>query len=212
MPRKFFRRKRRNARKYRRTLYKRGNYKPKTFYFKRTFTAEQDVYDYTGVTHFVGNGVSGNYRLAQLPNYTEFTNLFDQYKIAGVQQKFVYSANSQDPSSTSALPMLGFIHDYDDGTALSSLNDYLQYPNHKVYRMDKPVIKTFFRPKSALAVYSGAFTSYARNNNWIDVGSPSVEHYGLKWYIDPMIPGIGSNVIGKLRIYITVYLKMKNVR
>lgn len=33
----------------------------------------------------------------------------------------------------------------------------------------------------AVAVYSGAFTSFANApSSWIDSGSPNVQHYGLK--------------------------------
>jgi hypothetical protein len=42
-----------------------------------------------------------------------------------------------------------------------------------------------WKPHMAVAVYSGAFTSFANEPaNWIDSGSPNVQHYGLKAYAD----------------------------
>jgi hypothetical protein len=40
-------------------------------------------------------------------------------------------------------------------------------------------------PKVAIASYNGVFTGYSQNNKpvWVDSGSPSVAHYGIKWAV-----------------------------
>lgn len=42
-----------------------------------------------------------------------------------------------------------------------------------------------WRPSFAMAVYSGAFTSFAPATGWIDCGSPNVVHYGIKAAFSP---------------------------
>lgn len=139
-----------------------------------------------------------SFRFNDLPSYTEFTTLYDQYKIRGVQLTIWLQANSfsskqilsNAPTAATPdiqLPMLYYVRDYDDATGLT-LPAMQQYPGMKMRQMDRP-IKIFVRPKPLLMLYessiaTGYGTAY-RNTPWVDINHVDVPHYGLKMIIDP---------------------------
>jgi len=122
---------------------------------------------------------SFNFELAYLPSYAEFTALYDQYRIESVLVRFVPTVNTSTPADA-LQGFLALVVDYDDINNPSSMDQMYQYGNCAVYPANKEVVAKI-RPRAALAAYSGTFTSYANiGNMWIDVASPSVQHYGLK--------------------------------
>jgi len=74
--------------------------------------------------------------------------------------------------------------DFDDGNLLSTNTDYLQYETFKERLLVMPshvVKKVPLKPRIAAAAYAGGvFNSYMNTTGWLDVASPSVEHYGVK--------------------------------
>ncbi len=121
-----------------------------------------------------------NFQLSYLPSYTEFTALYDQYKIEAIDIGILPSA----VTSTPADPSNGYVVlavDYDDASTPANVDTLLQYGSAEVFPINS-AIRFRLRPRLAKAAYSGAFTSYANEAaSWIDVGSPSVQHYGLKF-------------------------------
>jgi hypothetical protein len=122
---------------------------------------------------------SFKFTLDSLDNYTEFTSLFDLYRIDKIVFRLIPLQNTVEaPATQKDVGLLYGAVDLDDyaGATVATL---CQYPNMKIANFDEKL--TFaFKPKFAVAAYSGAFTSYANTGGWIDMGSPSVEHYGLK--------------------------------
>jgi len=118
------------------------------------------------------------FALNNLTGYTSITSLFDQYRIVGVNIKFV---PSQLVYTAAAQPIYTVL-DYDDATpvVVSSLS---QYDTLKI----SPASAYFERslkPRTAVAAYSGAFTSFGNvTNMWFDSGSPGVQYYGVKYGI-----------------------------
>lgn len=175
-------------------------------YYKRSYMTSFNTYNWA-----LMNNQGWDFFLSQLPNYTEFTNLYDQYKISRIKVKFIYSANSQDVTTAAnitALPNLLTVVDNNDSTALTSAGDYCQYKDFRIRRMDKPC-SVYFKPQFAVAAYSGAFTSYASKTGWIDCASYNVKHYGLKFGVDPMFYGDGSSVTGRVQCILTYYMKFR---
>lgn len=160
-----------------------------------------------GVNHY---GTA--FTLASLPNYQEFTNLFDSYRINGVSVLILFDHNSSDvgPSGTNIIPNLTHVIDYDDANVLTAESQYLEYEKYKINRLDKPVKFYIPKPRFAIAAYSGAFTSYATKTGWVDCASPSVEHYGYKMLIDgSMAGGAGTNTLGVVKVITTYYISCK---
>lgn len=183
--------------------------------FTRCEDASFDVIDNTNLLeHKVGDGVNNTFKLSVLPNASEFTTLFDAYRIDKVKLTFIYSSNDavQGTSATNSLPMIGVVKDYDDATALTSVGDYEQYETYKLKRIDKP-FSVVLRPRIAMSAYQGAFTGYINTSaKWIDANSPDVQHYGLKWFIWKPNPQSTGAKLGQLHIMVKYYLSFKLTR
>jgi hypothetical protein len=86
-------------------------------------------------------------------------------------------------NSTTTLVPLYCVIDYDDSTNLTSVAAAEAYSTCLVLSPGESCDRTF-KPRIALAAYSGAFTSYANAPSmWIDAGSTGVQHFGVKTYV-----------------------------
>jgi hypothetical protein len=119
-------------------------------------------------------------------NITDFSSLssvFDQYRIMAVEIMFRPQAQSPAPTASSK----GFLYtviDYDDSTVLTSVSQAEAYENCIATEAWQSQ-RRCFKPRAALAAYSGSFTSYANvEAPWIDAASNGVQHYGIKYAID----------------------------
>lgn len=148
---------------------------------------------------------SGNFKLSDLPNYTDFTALFDKYRFVCVIVKFIPSSTLGDVNSTSVLtgdnPLVYTVIDYDDSQAPLSVDELRQFDTAQV----NPVGKYFqrvFCPRAALAAYSGTFTSYstAPQRMWFDCNSPNVQFYALKWASTPFTTGTGTAAMFQMEV------------
>lgn len=138
-----------------------------------------------------------NFTLSDLPSYTDFTSLFDQYRIAQVTVRFVPVTQPFGPATTATdLPALHTVIDLDDSTAPGSIDALRQYGTHQV-TPNQSYFERVFTPRYTVAAYSGAFTSYslAPAYSFIDSNSPTVQYYGLKWGTTPVTTVSGSFIL-----------------
>jgi len=123
-----------------------------------------------------------NFTLGSLPNATEYTNLFDQYRILEVILSFVpYSTAAISSTVASAYPgLIATWLDYDDSNLPANIAEGQQYDSYQRNICTAPFDRVV-HPRSAVASYSGSFASYDNvYGNWHDSNSPNVQHYGLK--------------------------------
>lgn len=177
----------------------------KVYKFKRTV-------DLGNITASAAGDVLGalKFTLADLPNYTEFTALYDQYKIYFVVLRFVPDQNmaSANNAAGTTTPILYHVIDYDDATAPANKTDLFQYQNLKVRNFSR-FSKITLRPHVAVAAYQGAFTGYANFKSlWLDAANTAVEHYGVKYCISQP----SANWVTSWRLVATYYMAFKNVR
>jgi len=162
-----------------------------------------------------------SFQLSDLPSSTEFTNLFDQYRIRKVTVTASISRKNT-PAVVAALhaatvpitPLLLDVVDYDDASALN-LAGIEQYENLRITAFDgSRTVTRSFKPHIAAAAYSGTFVSYANlTDQWIDCNSPAVQHYGWKSILRGDLEGsAGGYVYGATNIYATYELEFRNVR
>lgn len=130
------------------------------------------------------------FALSDVPSYTEFTNLFDSYKISAVKVTFFPQWSNNDMQNnggigtgvgTMANPII-FTTTADDDTALlSSQASSLQVSKA---RMVKNVLKPFsiyVRPKFQTEVATTlAFSSGVPKTGWCDTDNYGVTHYGAQ--------------------------------
>lgn len=122
------------------------------------------------------------FQLDDLPSYTEFTALFDQYRIRGVKLDLFFNQSAADSNNPVGSGLFCHFIDLDDATAPASEAEVCQrgylkktspFGHHKI----------FIRPRTSKALWQGAFTAYGQNNSnqWIDCTYPAVEYYGWKY-------------------------------
>lgn len=189
------------------------------YHFCRAFEMELAFNPSEGTRFFsnasVTHAAASSFSLDDLPNATEFGNLFDSYRIDSVSMKWMFTATNNALSGVayvSAMPLLYTVIDKDDGTPATTLEEMEQYQNLKVRRCEKP-LKAYVRPRVAISVYKGAFTGYgqANKNFFVDMANQDIEYYGLKWAIDPN--GCTTDaVVGQFKIIVKYYFTCKDVR
>ena len=124
-------------------------------------------------------GVSYSFQLSDLPSFADFTALFDSYRIDEVELTMIPGWTQFD-NNTMALVLS--VVDFDDATVSTDLSAFLQSENVQQHTPHEP-IRIKLKPKFATAAFSGAFTSYSVSQGWVDCGSPSVQHYGIKLFL-----------------------------
>lgn len=161
--------------------------------------------------------------LQQLPNATEFTNLFDNYRIKRVKWKLLFNRNVAQTNSnlagqgfiTDGIPVIGWVVDYDDSDTPGSEDTLLQYNDYKVTNFDKP-ITIYYEPRTSGLAYTGPLTNgYIENKagQWCDTSSPAIVHYGLKLMINGAVDGDAQERnIGTVSVYCTMYCQFKNAQ
>lgn len=206
--------KRMSLRKRRRVRRRRPSPSNNIFRTKRSFF-ETFTVNYNGGT--VNTFDAFDFKLNTLPSYTEFTNLYDSYRITKIKMHWlprmnIFSFDAYTATSTES-PQLLTVVDTDDSTVPSSLDELLERETMRVHHFSKPFTITF-KPKFSLAAWGGTlFTSYAEGgaNQWIDVLSPGVPYFGVKVGTTTYSTNnSGENPVWD--IITTYYLEFKKVR
>lgn len=173
-----------------------------------------------GQMKFWGSG--GNNSQIAIPNYTEFTNLFDEWKIDYVKIKIMFTnnisnaINNPNPQySMPPLPTLQLAVDTDDDVPPTSSNDLLQYQNLRTRCFDTNGPEYIqFKPKAQLATEAGNIlaTGYASNyGGWLNTSSAGTDYMGLKMFLD--LGGTTTNAhFGDFVFYVTYGLKFRGVK
>jgi hypothetical protein len=119
---------------------------------------------------------SKQFQLSDCTGYADLISVFDQYRIVSIE---CYLTPTGSTASTNDGKLTSVI-DFDDASALTGLTAYA-YSN-AVTSSGVSCHYRHFIPHAANALYgSGVFTSFGNvASPWIDAGSVSVPHYGLK--------------------------------
>lgn len=193
-----YRNKRRRPRKQRvpRKLVNLG-----THYFRRTATL-------TPLTAASTNAEIV-FKFIDIPNETEFTNLFDQYMITKIVLKFMPEQNVSDVTNGigARVPTIRCASDPDGGSGTSF--EALGEMKHVDLYLNRPRTYTIYNPSVATSVYESAIaTAYGpKKKRWIDLSYVEVPHYSWKYalYNTP-------TTNWTCPIFATYYFKCKGVR
>lgn len=164
----------------------------------------------------VGTGLS--FKLSSLPDYSDFTNAFDSYRIVGIKYKYIFSANTvltTTSTTNQLLPNFYYVVDTNSVSGSVTIATLCQHDNMKVQRIDRP-ITVYFKPKPAVTMWNTAVASgYSAGSSkmWMDMDSPSIEYYGLKTFTNGSAAGgVGSSILGRWTQIVTYYLQFKGTR
>lgn len=130
------------------------------------------------------------FTLADGDNAVNFMSLFDQYKITKVEVWL----EPQAALGTTAFGVLYSTVDLDDA---NTPTNYRSVNAHQSALVGLGGAGRYhaWQPNVATALYSGVFTSFGNEPaGWIDVASPSVQHFGLK-IASPPTPTVVTYVL-----------------
>lgn len=153
---------------------------------------------------------SKSFLLSDLPNSSEFTALFDAYRIWKVETTFIPKYNVSDYSSGGAaygLPTIYIASDENSTANPASINELCQYKNCVFRRFDRPITYTVY-PKISIQTAGGAaqLVDTDMKNKYVRSAYPSVEHNGIMWGLD-MPVGLGDF---KADVCFKYFLKLKD--
>lgn len=154
------------------------------------------------------------FRLSDLLQATEFTRLFDSYRLNGVKITMSPLTNSSLTANPSYKLMTAIDLD-DDQTP--TVNSMLQRSNVQIKTVtaggnNPQVFSRFLRPRFLTQLYETATsTGYGQGprKQWLDTADPSIPHYCLKvvWDTDPVL---ASDILWQF--YFTYYIEFKSLR
>lgn len=172
----------------------------------------------TGPNSIVETGANQHlaysFKLDNVVNPSDFTNLYDMYRINKVTL-FVEPLWDQAGSVASANPVnyrLRVVHDYNDNNPLTDEDQYLEYSNCKSYTaIRNRSIKITLYPKINNTVENvgggQAFTSMASNKVWLNMADDEVPHFGIKMFVPSSISNLGTTLF---KVRAKYHLSMKN--
>lgn len=156
-----------------------------------------------------GSGFAFNFRLQDLPVFGEFTQLFDQYMIRGIEFEIIPRITQAVVQTPNSIGNVWSVLDYDDSVSPANVQELMQYQNVQRTQMTQ-VHKRMLVPAIRGNAFSSAGTAYTpKKKQWIDLSDPGTEHYGVKVWVDGL--GAGAPAI-EFDIVTTYHLAMKNVR
>ena len=150
------------------------------------------------------------FQLDDLPNVSDFSNLYDSYKLYGVKVQFfpIFNVTSDVPSANTRLspPMLYTYIDKDDAV-VPSIGEFMEFSNGKKRPFTR-MLKEYVRPRITREVYRSAIaTAYevAQTPVKLDMAYTNVPHYGLKWALVIPSQQADTNIVWRMKVVLTYY-------
>lgn len=180
-------------------------YTPKRTYTRRRFyrrprpnklhsfniVRECELLTITNAALSVNNYYGVVFRLDQVPNYSELVALFDSYQIDKVKVMLTPVKNQLNTGISIDTPRLHYCIDYDDGSPPGTVTEMQEYATYKVCEANRP-LTIWLKPKISLQTFrTGLAEAYCRPDAYIqqhlllDCANPDIQHYGLKFAIEP---------------------------
>lgn len=131
------------------------------------------------------NGFTFTFLLSNLRNSSDFTNLFDQYRINKVDLYFKLIQNPEAPTTTNIpatyYPTLWYIRDYDDSANMTVANMQEKQGVKRIVMKPDMINKISVTPKFQRMLYQTlTSTGYGPAQGWLDCVDASIPHYALK--------------------------------
>lgn len=217
---KYRKRKPKSFKRYRNMKVKKSPYNATTYYFKRKcklISLNTNSGGYLSNTFIFG--------LNQLPNYTEFTTLGDQFCIRYIKLYAVYRGTTLSMIESANNSYIGYpnlicVRDYDDDSiptpSETGYNELREYNKSKTFTFtaEKRCFQIGLTPAIRTEAYRSLTTSsyVPKFKQYIDCDTPDTPHYGLKMVIQtPSISALNTP-ISYYDFYATFYIALKNVR
>jgi hypothetical protein len=143
--------------------------------------------------YFTLDGVSGA---------TEFTALYDQYRLLGVNVELFPSSDTMVGGSIYAAS------DYDDAAAPASVGAMTQYSSAVRFPPGKPIVLKSDKLAVDVSVFgtSGSAPGVNLRSPWIDCGKSDVQHFGIK------LAATATTAVVTYTINVRYTMQFRNIR
>lgn len=164
----------------------------------RRFVRQKGVHSFNRTWAFTtinqSSAVSGvatrcyTFNLGLLPSVTDFTTLFDRYRITYIKL-YCYLKVTPDANTTPATasyPRIYWANDFDDSTDPANLDELFQYTKLKSAMLSphRPVVIKL-RPAVLYQVFNNLTNAQTPKwRQWVDMATTGVPHYGVKLGIE----------------------------
>jgi len=156
-----------------------------------------------------------SFKLDNVVNPTDFTNLYDSYKINKITLFLERQLNQTGvtPSYNPTNKRIRVVHDYNDNNLLTDEDQYLEYSNCRSYPViGNGTIAITLYPKINNGVLNAgggvnAFTSMASSKVWLNVDDDEVPHFGLKIFVPAQVTALDGPQLFKVRAKYHISLK-----
>lgn len=158
---------------------------------------------------YIGGVLAGT---AANPGASDFTALYDFYRLDSVEVSLMYGANMFAPGTAAVaqLPIMNIAFDPSD-ISVTSLSSILQYQDlHTVQMGNQRTMNGYVvqcKPRPLLTA-GGTATAVVQENPWINKDTPTIPYYGLKIFYDSA-GSTAATVIGIVSFYIKYHWSMK---
>lgn len=158
-----------------------------------------------------------NFQFNDVVNATEFSTLFDQYKLNYVVMKFIPTWNSNIAGTyTGTIPSIEFKRDHDDSTN-PDLQQWAQTASVKGPIMfDKPITIKVKPTMLTPALRSGTGTTFPviSSARYCDMNLTDVEHFGIKGWIRNLYCPATAGTFGSqlFKLDLTYYFTCKGLQ
>lgn len=158
-----------------------------------------------------------------VPNYTEFGALFDKFRIDKVDVYYTSSVafnGGMGANQAQYMPACAYTVDTDDSNP-AVCSDLQQYATCKYTQFggqqETPKLLASFKPLPSLALYTTGTTvagaaDLSSRNLWLDCGTPSIKHYGVKMAFDQVLISLASQSWYMVNFQVRYHLSFKDVR
>ena len=159
--------------------------------------------------------VSASFSLKDVIDYTDFTDLFDRYKITKVVLKIMYQTNI-GVGSNGILPVMNYTFDCDDADLPVNQQDVTRkgYVKTKILNANRP-FSWVCKPRISKQVYDGLNAAYMSERPcWLDCTNPDVPHFAFKaWLRNCPIGTVENNSqFAQITIQPVYYLALKDTQ
>lgn len=174
---------------------------PKIHHFKRTLLTST----ITGSTVDLG-GVQTLY-FSDLPNYTEFTNLFDMFRINKVVTKFIPLSDEANVGTQSTTLFYTYL-DYNDGTTPVSESEVCQYDTLRISQGLKQHVR-IYTPCMLAGVSNPVTVAKPEWKQWYNCANATAIYFNALKYWRPAQP---TGQLVNYKIVTTVYFSCRSVK
>lgn len=131
---------------------------------------------------------SFDYQFGNVTTATDFTNLFEYYRITHIQMRAYLKVDPSAQSAATAIyPKIWYCMDHNDNSTPASINELRERSDVKVKVLspNRPV-KIDLKPSVLAETYRSAVTTtYSPKwKQWLPCENTNVPHYGFKYAID----------------------------